>query len=219
MLIGLKSGQMAGLNVSGRTLQKVGRFLDQVETKEKGGYSYLPGGEATEAMTAVGLLCRQYLGTNPRNPGLLAGVKYLRGKPPGTTGNLYYEYYATQVLHHMGGEHWQLWNLGPAGTGKGGVRDSLLAKQDKGVGGRAHQAGSWATDGGSAGGGRMMATSLSLLTLEVYYRHLPLYRREAGMMKDKPQAAAARSPTRFQPTHHLVARLDRATQRPLNAGD
>ena len=29
-----------------------------------------------------------------------------------------------------------------------------------------------------------MATSLSLLTLEVYYRHLPLYRRDAGLAKE-----------------------------------
>ena len=30
-----------------------------------------------------------------------------------------------------------------------------------------------------------MYTSLSLLTLEVYYRHLPLYRKDMGVMKDK----------------------------------
>jgi hypothetical protein len=28
-----------------------------------------------------------------------------------------------------------------------------------------------------------MQTSLTLLTLEVYYRHLPLYRRDLGVMK------------------------------------
>ena len=28
-----------------------------------------------------------------------------------------------------------------------------------------------------------MSTSLSLLCLEVYYRHLPLYRRDLGVMK------------------------------------
>jgi hypothetical protein len=30
-----------------------------------------------------------------------------------------------------------------------------------------------------------MATSLSLLSLEVYYRHLPLYRREMNFAKDE----------------------------------
>ena len=29
-------------------------------------------------------------------------------------------------------------------------------------------------------GGRLMMTSLSILTLEVYYRHLPLYYRDMG---------------------------------------
>ena len=28
-----------------------------------------------------------------------------------------------------------------------------------------------------------MMTSMALLTLEVYYRHLPLYRRDMGVMK------------------------------------
>jgi hypothetical protein len=29
-----------------------------------------------------------------------------------------------------------------------------------------------------------MRTSLSILTLEVYYRHLPLYRRDVTIMKE-----------------------------------
>jgi hypothetical protein len=33
-------------------------------------------------------------------------------------------------------------------------------------------------------GGRIMATSLSLLCLEVYYRHLFLYRRDLGVVKE-----------------------------------
>jgi hypothetical protein len=32
-------------------------------------------------------------------------------------------------------------------------------------------------------GGRIMMTSMCLLTLEVYYRHLPLYRRDMGGTK------------------------------------
>jgi hypothetical protein len=183
-LMALKSGQMAGLLVPPSVLRKCEKFLDSVETSAKGGYQYVPNSGESYTMSAVGLLCRQYLGVNPRNPGLLKGVKALKQYPPGKTDNLYYEYYATQVMHHMGGEHWQFWNLGPGGTGKGGIRDTLLAKQDKGNA-KLGNKGSWATGGGDAAGGRMMATSLSLLTLEVYYRHLPLYRRDAGVMKEK----------------------------------
>jgi hypothetical protein len=180
-LMALKSAQMAGLAVPKKTLTLADRFLDSVESSSKGGYSYVPGGPETVTMSAVGMLCRQYSGINPRNPALLAGVQKLKGSPPGKTGNLYYEYYATQVMHHMGGEAWQFWNLGP--DGKSGIRDALIAKQDSGSDSRhSHQRGSWAPD---AQGGRIMSTSLSLLCLEVYYRHLPLYRtRELGVMKN-----------------------------------
>jgi hypothetical protein len=180
-LMALKSGQMAGLAVPKKTLTLAERFLDSVESSSKGGYAYVPGGGETVTMTAVGMLCRQYSGVNPRNPGLLAGVQRLKGSPPGKSGNLYYEYYATQVMHHMGGDAWQFWNLGP--DGKSGIRDTLIAKQDTGSDSRhSHQRGSWPPD---AQGGRIMSTSLSLLCLEVYYRHLPLYRtRELGVMKN-----------------------------------
>jgi hypothetical protein len=187
-LMALKSGQMAGLSVSKNTLKMAERFLDSVESSEGGsaaaekggGFGYVPGQPPTITMTSVGLLCRQYSGVGPKNPALQNGVKRLRAEPPGSTDNIYYLYYATQVMHHMQGDSWQLWNLGPGGNGKGGIRDSLIAKQDKGTTPkRAHQVGSW----GGSQGGRLMATSLSLLCLEVYYRHLPLYRRDIATNK------------------------------------
>jgi hypothetical protein len=192
-LMALKSAQMSGLAVPSETLKKCELFLNSVEsTSRRGQFSYLPDNSApTSTMTAVGLLCRQYMGINPRNPALLDGVKVLMDNPPGKTKNQYYEYYATQVMHHMGGDSWQFWNLGPEGKGTGGIRDTLIAKQDKGTDAKhGHQAGSFAVDypdeGGRAfSGGRIMATSLSILSLEVYYRHLPLYRREMALSKDE----------------------------------
>jgi hypothetical protein len=182
-LMALISGQMSGLSIPAASMRKVERFLDSMEAPAKGGYQYLSGSGETPAMTAVGMLCRLYLGVRPQNPGLLAGVEHLKKSPPGGTGNLYYEYYATQVMHHMGGDAWRFWNDGP--DGKSGIRDSLISRQDQGTSGKKGNAGSWppTTDFGTQQGGRLMATSLSLLTLEVYYRHLPLYRREAGVMR------------------------------------
>ena len=130
------------------------------------------------------MLCRQYSGVNPRNPGLLAGVQRLKANPPGKLDDIYYLYYATQVMHHMQGESWRFWNEGVDENGKkihNGIRDSLISKQDTGATPKhPHQVGSWP---GSAGG-RIMATSLSLLCLEVYYRHLPLYRRDMTFTKE-----------------------------------
>ena len=182
-LMALKSGQMAGLSVPRTVLKKVEKYLDSCETSSKGGYGYMPSTGETAAMTAVGALCRQYLGVNPRNPSLLGSVRRIKeGTPPGS-GDVYYEYYATQVMHHMGGEAWEFWNLGPDGKGKAGIRDRLIARQDQGKNGRPGQAGSF--EGNDHVGGRLGATSLSLLTLQVYYRHAPLYRRDKDA--DKPE--------------------------------
>jgi hypothetical protein len=165
----LKRGQTAKLKVPKKTLQLVESFVDACESAGTGGYAYVPGQAETLSMTAVGLLCRQYSGVGPRNAGLLNGVQKIKESPPDQNDNIYYLYYATQVMHHMQGETWKFWSLGPDGIG-----DTRLAKQDKGdTAGHPHQQGSWS----GSQGGRIMATSLSLLILQQRHQQ-PLYRRE-----------------------------------------
>lgn len=183
-VMALKSGQMGGLEVDDArnpTFNKAMKFLDSVMQSNGSGYGYTGPG-ASPTMTSVGLLCRQYLGWGPRNSTLQNGVETLKKTQPPTkpdtwgTG-MYYYYYATQVMHHIGGDDWKAWNEK--------MREFLVAKQDKGDK-NPHSRGSWNPQGDSHGnaGGRLMLTSLSLLTLEVYYRHLPLYRRDLGGKKD-----------------------------------
>src|SRR5207245_505666 len=116
-VMALKSGQMSGLNVPNITLRGAEKWLDSCESSDKGGYGYT-GPQATPTMSSVGLLCRQYLGTPRRHPGLRNGCEKLKATPPGT-GGLYYDYYATQVMHHMGGDYWDFWNEGPKGKTEG----------------------------------------------------------------------------------------------------
>jgi hypothetical protein len=178
----LKSGQMAGLNVPGPTLGGINTYLDSVGTPSGDKYRYQAGNDPTPTMTAVGLLSRQYMGWGTKAPGLIKGLDVLNAQPPGKGyRNIYYYYYATQVQHNMGGDSWDKWNKD--------MRDMLVDGQDQGTtANKADQKGSWANDGDAWGSqmGRLGYTSLCLLTLEVYYRHLPLYRRELGSMKDMP---------------------------------
>lgn len=185
-IMALKSAQMSNLPVPAQTLENVSRWLDLAQYKEKRAdrtllkYAYAvnlddpsaPGGPAT---TAAGLLGRLYLGWGPRNAEMIQGCDYLMeaGLPPaeykkGQNRNIYTYYYAAQVMHHMGGEYWQKWN--PR------MREYLIKSMDR----EGHRAGSWDPTGDAWGrqGGRIYTTALSALTLEVYYRHLPLYRRE-----------------------------------------
>ena len=169
-LMALKSGQMAGLNVPKSAYDGVSKWLDSVESKSsRGRYSYHPSKPDTLAMTAEGLLMKQYLGAGRLDGSLTAGAGYLKQYLPRLEErDAYYWYYATQVMFHMQGDYWFQWNAR--------IRDLLVNSQQKASG----TAGSWAPESptkskwGEAGG-RHYVTCLNLLMLEVYYRHLPLY--------------------------------------------
>jgi hypothetical protein len=189
-LMALKSGQMSGLSVPKETFTRCDKWLDAAMDRNTYGYGYASSGSGVTT-SAVGLLCREYRGWGPKTPQLAEGMKILEANPP-AWGNMYYYYYATQVMHHFGGDGWKLWNDGlkqNKKTGKWekvgtGMRDLLIAKQEKDQ--TKHSFGSWSPAGDVHGGagGRIMITSMCLLTLEVYYRHLPLYRRDMGAGKD-----------------------------------
>jgi len=169
-LMALQSGKAAQLYLSPEPFKLAGHYLDRAQTDKIGSrYAYQPNGRPTHVMTAEALLCRQYLGWPRTHRGLRAGVKYLLEKhpPDARTPNVYYWYYATQVMHHIGGKSWYRWNLR--------MRQVLTETQET----RGHQAGSWAPRGNfSSQGGRIFMTSLAVCTLEVYYRHLSLYRED-----------------------------------------
>ncbi|HYT93570.1 MAG TPA: prenyltransferase/squalene oxidase repeat-containing protein [Gemmataceae bacterium] len=176
VVMALKSAQMANLDVSQTTWKKAISYLEKVVLNPATeGYGYTgPSGSPT--MSAVGLLCRQYLQSwGSQNLRLIKGIeKNLETHPPGSSKNMYYFYYATQVMHHFGGKSWEKWNEK--------MRDILVKTQDKKLVPGSDVKGSWSPAGDAHGhvGGRLMITSLSILTLEVYYRHLPLYYRDSG---------------------------------------
>ena len=166
-VMALKSGQMAGLSVPRASLELVHKWLDKVEGKGKnaGTFCYQPGRGITPEMTAEGLLCTQYLGADRNSPRLQAGAAYLlQHLPKKGQQSSYYWYYGTQVMYHMQGDYWPKWNAA--------LRDHLVQTQHK----NGPLAGTWDPgDEWESRGGRLYATSLRLLMLSVYYRHLPLY--------------------------------------------
>jgi len=188
-IMALKSGQMGGANVPPEVFFKAQRFLDSVVSIDDGAiYGYLsredlhrdtrgtdnrarPWEEYRRATPAIGLLSQMYMGWNVDHPALVRGVQYIADMGP-DPNNLYYNYYATQVLHHYGGETWNRWNLQQ--------RDALIARQSL----EGHERGSWYFDGPwNDDGGRLYTTSLAILILEVYYRHLPLYQTQAAELE------------------------------------
>lgn len=180
----LKSAQMAGLTVSSQTLAGARRWL-KAAGNGSGQFSYQPAGEMTPSMTAVGLLSIQHLGAARRDPFILGGQAYLMSNMPNSAQrNCYYWYYASQAMHNMLGYEWDTWNRR--------VRNLLIESQaTKGC-----AAGSWSPDNPTKDvwgeqGGRLMVTSLSCLTLQVYYRYSPVYGAD---VRHGEQAAAKIAP-------------------------
>jgi hypothetical protein len=181
-LMALQSARVAGLSVPDSAFSLSQQYLDGFGNSGRGGqrdrlrtlykdgalYGYQPGREPTPAMTAEALLCRMYNGWTQDQPQLGDGVAWLADNhmPNIKSPNLYYWYYGTQVFHHVGGIEWDRWNFQ--------MRDILIRTQQT----EGRNAGSWPPRGPhDSTGGLIYTTSLSACTLEVYYRHLPIFRQ------------------------------------------
>ena len=171
-LMALKAGEKAGIKVPDVTWKGVTYYLDSVAVDGEGRYGYeIEKKSYAISVTSMALLSRMYLGKSRDDNDLRAGVALIDKRGP--YDNLYYNYFATQVMKNWGGAEWDRWN--------GRLRDDLIAWQ--GVEG--DEKGSWAPrdrDDYSRAGGRLLTTCLATLTLEVYYRYRPLLpeRAEAG---------------------------------------
>lgn len=172
-LMALKSGFSTGMKINPNTIRLTEKFLDSVSTSGGAFYGYLdrPRGSPADARTAIGLLCRMYLGWSREAPGLVDGVSAIANRGPGMRrdSDMYYNYYATQLMKHFGGQSWNQWNEV--------MREYLVRTQSK----EGPSAGSWEPGNsyGEAKGGRLYVTALACMTLEVYYRYLPLYAEDA----------------------------------------
>ena len=161
----LRSADLAGIPMPAETRQGIVRYLQSVCSGDSGGLaSYRPGQPPSRSMTAEALVCWQLLGLPQEHPAGQEAATYLLGGVPGDECNLYYWYYATLAMYQLQGPGWQAWN--------NALQRALLSRQVR----QGAMAGSWETNDPWAGyGGRLYTTTLATLTLEVYYRFLPLY--------------------------------------------
>lgn len=170
-VMALKSAHMGHLLVPPTTVQGSVLFLDKVQSNNGATYGYAsPSAKVRPACTAVGVLCRMYTGWSKTDPRIVAGVKEV-AKIGFRKDQIYYDYYAAQVLRQFGGAEWDKFN--------NEMRDWLVETQSQDGGAK----GSWHFPKGGHGpkdGGRLASTSFATMMLEVYYRHMPLYADNAA---------------------------------------
>ena len=165
-LAALRSAGVAGVETSSPTFEGARRFLDSVATRNGAAYGYRTPA-AGPCTSAIGLLCRMYTGWAAGEEALDRGITAL-AKPGPKPHAVYHNFYLAQALVQTDHPVWPRWNARN--------RDQIVALQSR----LGHEAGSWFfADRETAPGGRLAHTALAVLTLEVYYRLLPIYREEA----------------------------------------
>jgi hypothetical protein len=161
----LKSGLLAHLKVPYDVWRKASAFLDSVQLERGATYGYQGTSQMTSTTTAIGLFGRMMLGWPHDHRPLRKGMARVAARKPNQS-HIYFNYYATMILHHFGGKGWDRWNVR--------MREYLVKNQRRG----SHETGSWYfAEPHSHRGGRLYTTTMAIMTLEVYYRYMPLYQK------------------------------------------
>jgi hypothetical protein len=155
----------------------IARFLDQVQDELEGDQSYgdeyygpigckyaydVTKKQFTNATTAIGTLCRMYMGVTTEHPAITTVVGRIAAGGP-SPGDLYYNYYANQVMFQNGGPLWESWQKS--------LTNLMLQSQTM----QGHEKGSWFFPNGDKGamkGGRLYCTVMAAMCLSEHFRHL-----------------------------------------------
>ena len=181
-ILALIAGREAGFEIPKENLARLVDFLRKATTSDgEGTYADIGtrAGDRGRAMTAVSQVCRRLLGEPGASPTQKKQRSILAANPPDwskvrdkANGSFYLWYYGSLGLllskeDEGGSDRWREWNIG--------LKGALVNNQckDGGRRGSFDPAEYWAEHGG----GRLYATAINVLSLEIYYRYEPEYLR------------------------------------------
>ena len=181
MVFALKSAEDGGLQIDPEAYTGSLQWFDEVTDPATGRTGYSSIGEPSsritgvndhyptekgEAMTAVALLCRFFLGQDPKEVPIMDKQADLMLRtlpewdPDGFGCDMYYWYYASYAMYQMGDKYWKSW--------RDAMEKAILPpqRQDGDFKGSWDPVGPWGFSGG-----RVYSTALMVLCLEVYFRY------------------------------------------------
>ena len=170
-VMALYSVSRLGVAIPAGTRRGALRWLARVGRGRHGMLAGYQKANPTRTMTAEALFSRLLLGQHLGRAQRKEAAGYLRPPDPVELANFYGWYYGSLALFQLRDASWGRWNQA--------VRDRLTASQQRG----GELDGSWdpsQSRWGGERGGRVYTTALATLTLEVYYRYLPMFGGKAG---------------------------------------
>jgi hypothetical protein len=165
-IMALHSAEQLGFKIPAATRRGAIRYIAMASSGEQGMLAgYQPNTSATGAMTAEIVFCRMLLGQQLTEDEAGEVSDYLGRQPPNARDpDIYYWYYGSLCMMQMQSETWKQWNTR--------TRDMLVRSQRK-----VNDKGYWDAMRWSDRGGRVFSTAMATLTLEVYYRYMPLQKK------------------------------------------
>jgi hypothetical protein len=174
-VMAMKSALLAKLHVPEQARDRTARLLRVCLAEDYSTpYRFSPTGDTrrgTPRMTAVSLTCRLFMGRRPNHPECAGQAKWLSRDDrhldvAHRAQDLYYIYYASMAMFQMRGDYLNEW--------KNAFDPALRKRQER----KGPTRGSWPVEGSAYGshGGRVYTTAMALLSLEVYFKFMPLYR-------------------------------------------
>jgi hypothetical protein len=178
-VLALKAAKTAGIQVPEGAFEGAKTWFARA-TDSEGNVGYeTPGGgssflgpndgkyDLTPCMTAVSVICRIFTGERRSEDAIRKGAQILGQNMPSWSDpnnfrkvNFYYWYYGTYAMFQVGGDKWKEWNKA--------MQAALLPHNRQG----GCEDGSWdPVDEWCLAGGRVYATAINALTLEIYYRY------------------------------------------------
>jgi hypothetical protein len=179
-----KRGKPAPLVYDEASFEGLRSWLDKVTDPDYGRVGYTRRGEGSarpvdlvdrfpseksEAMTAVGMLARTFMGEDPRKSKIIQRGAELCSKLPPTWNptdgsiDMYYWYYGTLAMFQVGGTRWEKWKKAMDKSVVETQRDDTEFCQYKGSW---DPIGPWGQDGG-----RVYSTAIMAMCLEIFDRY------------------------------------------------
>lgn len=183
MVMALKSAKISGLDVENSAFKDAIAFVERMTEPEFGRTGYMQRGgqparteaagakfpaSKSESLTAVGMTVRIFGGHDVKtDPMLNKGADLLskclpRWDVDAGSIDYYYWYYGSLAMFQVGGPRWNRWNEAM----KSALLDHQRLEKDRDEFGSWDPMDPWADEGG-----RVYATALNCLTMEVYYRY------------------------------------------------
>ncbi len=169
-VMALHSAELLGLALPAEMRRGAARWLAAVSASDHAMLAGYRDTKPTPPMTAEAVFSRFLLGQKLTREQIDEAAGFLlKNPPPDDRRDLYYLYYGSLTMMQIGGRPWERWNAL--------MRDPLIKLQRR----DGALAGSWDADTRwGVYAGRVYATALATLTLEVYYRYLPMYGGQPG---------------------------------------